>query len=74
MAIADQHGLRAFRMAFRDDPHEFRFGIGDVGERLRRLGIGIENVELAVVKTNRRRPSAIAMLRLIENFEWWLPR
>ena len=33
-------------MAFRDDPHEFRFGIGDVGERLRRLGIGIENDEV----------------------------
>ena len=33
-------------MAFRDDPHEFRFGIGDVGERLRRLGVRVEDHEI----------------------------
>jgi uridine kinase len=33
-------------MTFCDDPHEFRFGVGDVGQRLRRLRIGIENYEV----------------------------
>src|SRR5689334_9467821 len=46
LTVADEHGLRALRMALGDDAHELRLGVGDVGERLAGLGVRIENDEV----------------------------
>ena len=54
LAVADQRGLRALPVAVRDDPHEFRLRVGDVGERLARLGLREEDHEVDGVARGQR--------------------
>jgi hypothetical protein len=46
LTVAHEHRLRALRMTLRDDPNELRLGVRHVGERLARLGVGIEDDEI----------------------------